>query len=612
MSEYLININLKLRKIKNKKKGGEKEMKKALLPILVLSLVLTMLLTTIPAQAAEKVDIQEAIEAGVTWLVDQQIPDGSWDACETVALTGFAVVKLEERAFEQAISPFDPGYEYSENVIDGLDYIFSESVEDDCGIHFESPCSGSNHSVYSTGIAMIAIAAGGDMDRIVSVGNPVVDGMTYGEVLEANVAYFANVQQPSGGFGYRCGGSDWNPDWADNSNSGYAVLGLRYAETVGVEIPQTIKDNLNIWIDYIQNDVDGDDNDGGSGYTGPEDWVNLLKTGNLLFEMAFVGDTVATQRVIDAIDYIERHWNDPNSDPGWRPHHYQAMYCIMKGLEVLNIHTITVGVVEVDWFDEFADAIIDSQTVDGYWPADNWGDEILSTEWALLVLEKVFPNSPPIADAGDDQIVEQTSYEGAEVTLDGSGSTDDGKLEPLTYTWTWNGNSASGVSPTVTLPLGTTTITLTVFDGEYEDSDTVIISVVDTTPPEVECLETVNPHGKKVPPAGSTTVPGPKGGQNEDGFYELNTIDICDPNPEIYVVDTGSGMVFGPLPSGTKIKYTEDPDATPVQKKMGSNKGRASSIDWHIIGNGDACVYAVDSSGNQAECVSCLVPPLPK
>lgn len=93
-------------------------------------------------------------------------------------------------------------------------------------------------------------------------------------------------------------------------------------------------------------------------------------------------------------------------------------------------------------------------------------------------------NLPPIADAGPDQTVERTKADGANITLDGSGSFDpDG--DPITYNWTWIGGSASGVSPTVVLPMGTTTLTLTVSDAELWDADTVNINVVDTTPPEV-------------------------------------------------------------------------------------------------------------------------------
>jgi hypothetical protein len=96
-------------------------------------------------------------------------------------------------------------------------------------------------------------------------------------------------------------------------------------------------------------------------------------------------------------------------------------------------------------------------------------------------------NQPPVANAGPDQTVERTSAEGAQVQLDGSGSSDpDG--DPITYEWTWSGGSASGVNPIVTLPPGLTTVTLTVSDSEVSDTDTVDITVADTTPPVVNIV----------------------------------------------------------------------------------------------------------------------------
>ena len=319
---------------------------------------------------------------------------------------------------------------------------------------------------------------------------------------------------------------------------------------------------------------------------------------------------------------------------------------------------------EDEQYDDNGDGV--SQTT-GPMPAG--GDGALGS--LIFLGEKL--NDPPTANAGPDQTVEQDYYQGEDVTLDGSGSTDDGCMDLLTYSWTWTGGSATGVSPTVALPLGVTTIELEVYDGEYTDSDTVditvgdttspdvdagddvtveqtslagapavlpipvvedicdpdpmvvidgvmatyplgdttvtvtatdasgntasdtvVVHVVDTTAPVVACLETVNPHGKKVPPAQSSD------GKNRDGFYELSAEDICDPAPEIYVVDTGSGMVHGPFGSDIKIKYTVDPDAMPEIKKIGSDKGKAKAgaIDWHIIGNGDALAVAVDFSSN--------------
>ena len=293
----------------------------------------------------------------------------------------------------------------------------------------------------------------------------------------------------------------------------------------------------------------------------------------------------------------------------------------------------------------------------------------------------------PVADAGDDQTVEQTYYQGADVTLDGSGSSDpDG--DPLTYTWTWSGGSATGVSPTVSLPLGTTTITLVVNDGILDSccpdtvsinivdttppsvdagpditieqetyagtevtlsalvsdicdpspyvewshgptyvfplgdttvtvtatdasgnvgSDTVVVRVVDTTPPELECVEATNPSGQK--------VPGGKGkgtGQNPDGFYQLFAYDNCDTDPLIYIGTESDPYLFGPFESGIIVKITEDPDVAPECKLIGSVKGEGDAVVYHVILPADPYVTVVDFSGNEQSCTTCLVPGEPK
>jgi len=102
----------------------------------------------------------------------------------------------------------------------------------------------------------------------------------------------------------------------------------------------------------------------------------------------------------------------------------------------------------------------------------------------------VVQNEPPVADAGPDQIAEATSPAGAEVVLNASGSSDPND-DPLTYDWTWTGGSASGVNATAIFPLGTTNVTLIVNDGQYNDTDTVSITVLDTTPPTVDAGEDI-------------------------------------------------------------------------------------------------------------------------
>jgi hypothetical protein len=174
-------------------------------------------------------------------------------------------------------------------------------------------------------------------------------------------------------------------------------------------------------------------------------------------------------------------------------------------------------------------------------------------------------------------------------------------------------NAAGQVSFTYTVPiepdsLGTDTITVsTIIAGEECPIDLEKLWE-DTTPPEPSCTESVNPHGKKTPPAGSTTLPGPKGGQNEDGFYELGAVDDVWPEGALAIFVNG----FGPFAVDDVIKYTQDDEATPISKKMGSDKGNAGAVAAHIIGNGDASVVAVDGSGNASDPLECLVPQPPK
>ena len=159
-----------------------------------------------------------------------------------------------------------------------------------------------------------------------------------------------------------------------------------------------------------------------------------------------------------------------------------------------------------------------------------------TASWVLIV------NNPPVADAGTDQTVEQTYYQGASVRLDGSGSSDpDG--DPLTYSWTWPGGSATGVSPAVSLPLGTTTVTLVVNDGTVDsDPDTVSITVEDTTPPVITCPADITVEQET---ADGTVVP-----------LTATATDICDADPTI----TSDAPAIFPLGT-TTVTFTATDDS---------------------------------------------------
>ncbi len=409
-----------------------RKMGKITLVVVIFSLLMICLPASLQAAPVEEDQIEASIDAGLVFLASQQSVDGSWGWFDRVGHTGFAVLKMEDRAVELGYDPFDEDYIYSVNIIAGLNFIFSKAYLMDGKVYFYD--TNYYHSVYETSVAMMAIAASNDPSREVDVSSSVVNTWTYEAVEQGALDYLEFAQNTDGGWGYYK--DEYGTTRSDNSNTGYAVLGLIYAQNrFGLTISPSVKTLLSGWIDFIQNDPgtadDGweSDPDGGSGYVYADNWVNILKTGNLLFEMAFVGDTAETVRAQAAINYIERHWNDANMEPGWKGSygypwpidndgdtlydedpvdgidndidgfidedppqpHYQAMYTTMKGFEAMGIETINVGGEEVNWFDEFCAAIVYTQSSDGSWPYDYWAgsNTILATEWALLTLEKV-------------------------------------------------------------------------------------------------------------------------------------------------------------------------------------------------------------------------------
>ena len=464
----------------------------------------------LPTQAATQAQIDAAITNGVAWLVADQEADGSWPSFwEDVATTGLAVLKLEHYAYELGYSsPFDPGYAYHQNVEDGLNYLFGATVMSTVSISpqdhtagatgtIDDPDSNSNglgvyshgstypFDVYDTGIVLSAISASGAPTRVVNVAGSAVNGWTYFDVAQDMVDWLAWAQSDSddpritpatgeGGWSYGTmdnTGTGTHSYGPDNSNSGYAVLGLAYATDFGCTIPQWVKTELNAYIEDIQDPVNGDANDGGSWYDHLGDFigVNILKTGNLIFEMALVGDTVVTPRVGDALDYLARHWSDAsgaNQPPGWdgTPAQYQAIFTAMKGLEYMGVTTFD----GIDWYADFADVIVAQQSADGSWQQSSGrGNPTIITTWALLALEKV-SRAPQAPVASFTESV-HIAPAGTPISFDASGSYDlDGTI--VLYEWDWESDGifdATGMTQSHTyLAPGTYTVTLRVTDND--------------------------------------------------------------------------------------------------------------------------------------------------
>ncbi len=142
---------------------------------------------------------------------------------------------------------------------------------------------------------------------------------------------------------------------------------------------------------------------------------------------------------------------------------------------------------------------------------------------AHLVL--VTANRPPVADAGPDQTVECARPDGTPVTLDASASSDpDG--DSLSFEWRDAGDVVVATDALVelTLPLGVHTFTLTVDDGKGgTDSDAVVVTVEDTTPPTLSI-------------ALSPNVLWPANHKLVEVTASVHASDACDLSPSVSLV----------------------------------------------------------------------------
>ncbi len=197
----------------------------------------------------------------------------------------------------------------------------------------------------------------------------------------------------------------------------------------------------------------------------------------------------------------------------------------------------------------------------------------------------VVDTMPPAVDAGEDVTVEQESYAGTEVTLTGN-ATDVADSE-LDYVWTENGTVLGNeANLTYTFNLGTHELTLIATDDSGNTgNDTVIVEVVDTTPPEIIASVTPDdlwpPNHKYVEVTANVTVH-----------------DVCDPAPTIALISVTSNEPDDArgMGDGATINDIVIIDSFTFEfrsERAGAGSGRIYTITYQ----------ATDASGNSAQTV---------
>jgi parallel beta-helix repeat protein len=188
-------------------------------------------------------------------------------------------------------------------------------------------------------------------------------------------------------------------------------------------------------------------------------------------------------------------------------------------------------------------------------------------------------NQPPTAAAGPDRTVSADAACQAMVTLDGTASSDpDG--DSLTYTWSGPFGTASGATPSVALPFGVHTITLTVDDGQGgTDSDELVVTVADTTPPSITSVTAAPPL---LWPPNHTLRP---------VSLSVTAADACDPAPLCRLISVSSNEPVNGLGDGDTAPdwaITGDVTAKLRAERSGTGTGRVYTL----------AVTCTDTSGN--------------
>ncbi|MGA1840943.1 MAG: PKD domain-containing protein [bacterium] len=375
-----------------------------------------------------------AIDEGLWWLhKSQNKADGKWTSYSSyyTSPTASAIQAFEINGhLQDGDNQENP---YVETVNKGFDYMFTGITASGIGAqahgnpdtNFNGIGIGvnSNRPIYEGGMVMDAIASSNNPRGFATTGGANINGRFFYEILTDMVDMYAWGQVDSGS---ARGG--WRYSWnsaADNSACQWAAIGMIAAEdNFGILIPQWVKDENDIWLNYSYNGT-------GFGYTGAGNGVATTPSG--MVQLAFGDKTTDDPRWRTAEDYIANHWY-------WQNNNYYGAYALVKSLRLAQpTAVVNLSATGLDWYNDPATGvrkrIVDQQNTSGYWNV-TYGSGF-STSWAIIMLTPTLFVQPPVADAGDDII---WAYD-MELTFDASGSFHmDPTRSIVLYEWDFDGD----------------------------------------------------------------------------------------------------------------------------------------------------------------------------
>jgi hypothetical protein len=198
----------------------------------------------------------------------------------------------------------------------------------------------------------------------------------------------------------------------------------------------------------------------------------------------------------------------------------------------------------------------------------------------VLVSKTTLNGSPPVANAGQDRMLECTFDSKATAVLDGTQSSDPDQ-DTLRFAWSPTSlfSDPAVSTPAGLFPLGPTVVSLTVSDGTFESaSDSAVVTVQDSIPPQVLTFTYTGPTCIW-PPNNKYAVL--RLGRDFQGVL----LDACDPNPTFTIKDATSSQGGG---TSSVVVY---PDHVCLRAQRSSSHGEGRVYTVRLV--------AADHSGNE-------------
>ena len=348
-----------------------------------------------------KLELENAIGRGLTWMAGKQQPGGNWGQAEYPAVSALSLT-----AFQGDPSGFYK-HKYEQNIKKGYDYLL-QNVRKDGGIY------GKDLKNYNTAISMMAFL----MAR----------NTAYEPILKKGRSYLASQQDDfgekgmgdhplDGGIGY--GGTYKNSDINNTTTALEALYYTRYLKSDVANDPESKDLNWKAVVQFISrtqnlpgsNDqkwVSGDsDNKGGFVYFPgdskagdqklPDDKTALRSYGsasyNGLLSYIYAQMDRSDPRVKSVVDWLNRHYSleeNPGMEQAGLFYYYHTM---AKALSIAGIDTIVLkDGKRVNWRKDLAKHLLDLQSADGSWVNQKSGrfwekDPNLVTTYAVITLE---------------------------------------------------------------------------------------------------------------------------------------------------------------------------------------------------------------------------------